>query len=73
MSEPTTSTKQTWWTPSAHKISSASLAGGFVAIVCYLLNVIWKIAVPPEVAAGVTGFLTQIISWALPDNYEADS
>ena len=62
-----------WFTPTAHKLSAATIAGGLVALACFVYGLVFEPrTVAPEIAAAVTGFLTQFVSWALPDAWEAD-
>lgn len=53
------------------KVSAGVLAGAIVVLVLYLVNLIWHVGVPGEVGSAITTLFTFVISWLIPDKYEA--
>ena len=54
----------------AHRFSAATLAGGTVVALCYVVELIWGVTVPGPAQVGFSTVLTPLVSWALPDSLE---
>ena len=54
-----------------HRVSAATISGGLVAIIVWAVGQWLGVTIPGEAAAGMTTVLTPILSWAIPDHWEA--
>lgn len=52
------------------RFSAATIAGGAVVALCYVVELIWGVTVPGPVQVGFSTVFTPIVSWALPDALE---
>lgn len=70
--DPVKSQAPSWFTVTTHRLSAATLGTGTSIVLCYLGQMITGHEVPGPVGAALGGMFTFVISWALPDAWEAD-
>lgn len=50
-----------------NKVVAGALAGALTVVIAWVLQAIWKISLPPEVAAAASTILTFAVQWTVPD------